>query len=56
LGLQTARVDNGPPQEKLDLAVDAAQLVGRPAFESFVDPLVNAEREALSLTSHDDPQ
>jgi ketosteroid isomerase-like protein len=39
----------GLAEQELDLGVDAAQVVGRPALEGVVDALVDAEQEALGV-------
>jgi hypothetical protein len=41
-----------PAQQHLDVGVEAAELVGRPAGERIMDGRVEAQRELLALSAH----
>jgi hypothetical protein len=47
-----ARVFEGPPQQHLDVGVQAAELVGGPAGEGIVDRWVDAQQHLFARIAH----
>ncbi len=48
--MQTTGLLEGPPQQELDLAVDAPQIVVGPPLQGEECPLVEAEQEGFSFS------
>ncbi len=49
VSIQPPGLIESPPQEELDLRVDAAQVVVRPTLQGEERPLVEAEQEGLAF-------
>jgi len=48
-GRQAPRIAERPPQQKLDLSVDAAEIVSRPTPQCVQDLWVEAQEKGLAL-------
>jgi hypothetical protein len=49
---QSASVAQRPPQQHLDVRVEAAELVSSPSREGIVDRWVDAQKDLLTLMAH----
>jgi hypothetical protein len=53
LSRHPAGVVEGPPEQHLDVSVEASELVGRPARQGIVDRWVDAQQHLFALAAHE---